>query len=99
MPRSEIGVSPINSLKVSLNGSLLGSVTIPSLKPRTGSFIKVNVIIASKIPGRPTPINAACHPLRLKGACVWSGYQEFQVSNIAPPKKSPIPAPIYKPLE
>ena len=55
LPNKDMGVSPINSLKVSLNGSLLGSVVIPSLRPRTGSFINVKVIIDNKIPGNPTP--------------------------------------------
>ena len=43
-PINDKGVSPMNSLKVSLKGCLLGSVTIPSLNPLTGSFIKINVI-------------------------------------------------------
>ena len=68
--RREMGVNPMNSLNVSLKGSLLGSVTIPSLSPLTGSFIKKKVIIDNKIPGSPTPIKAACHPFRPKGACV-----------------------------
>ena len=68
--RREIGVNPMNYLNVSLKGSLLGSVTIPSLSHLTGSFIKKKVITDNKIPGSPTPINAACHPFRPKGACV-----------------------------
>ena len=68
--RREIGVNPMNSLNVSLKGSLLGSVTIPSLSPLTGSFIKKKVITDYKIPGSPSPIKAACHPFRPKGACV-----------------------------
>ena len=39
-PMNDRGVSPINSLKVSLKGCLLGSVTISSLNPLIGSFIK-----------------------------------------------------------
>ena len=92
-PKRDIGVNPINSLNVSLKGSLLCSVTIPSLMPRMGSLINVKVISESKIPGSPTPINAACQPLSPKGACVGSGKAEFQVSKIAPPKNKPIPAP------
>ena len=70
LPNKDMGVSPINSLKVSLKGSLLGSVVIPSLRPRTGSFINVKVIIDNKIPGNPTPIKAACQPLSPNGAWV-----------------------------
>ena len=73
LPIKDKGVSPMNSLNVSLKGSLLGSVTIPSLIPLIGSFIKVNVIKESKIPGRPTPMKAACHPFNPKGAIVGSG--------------------------
>ena len=69
-PTREIGVNPINSLNVSLKGSLLVSVAIPSLIPLTGSFIKKKVIIDNKIPGSPTPIKAACHPFNPKGAKV-----------------------------
>ena len=39
-PINDKGVSPMNSLKVSLKGCLLGSVTIFSLNPLIGSFIK-----------------------------------------------------------
>ena len=49
------GVNPMNSLNVSLKGSLLGSVTMPSLMPLTGSLIKVNVIKESKIPSKNHP--------------------------------------------
>ena len=72
-PKRDKGVRPINSLKVSLNGSLLGSVIMPSLIPLMGSLMKVKVINESKIPGSPTPIKAACQPLSPKGAWVGSG--------------------------
>ena len=62
-PSNDMGVRPINSLKVSLNGYLLGSVTIPSLKPLIGSLINKKVKIDKTIPGKPTPMKAACHPL------------------------------------
>ena len=63
LPNKDKGVSPMNSLKVSLKGSLLGSVTRPSLNPLIGSLMNKNVIMDSNIPGSPTPMKAACHPL------------------------------------
>ena len=99
LPKRDRGVRPTNSLKVSLNGSLLGSVIMPSLIPLIGSLINVKVMIESNMPGRPTPMKAACQPFRPKGACDGSGKAEFQVSKIAPPRNNPIPAPRYNPLE
>ena len=90
-PISDKGVRPKNSLKVSKKGELLGFVSLPSLKPLLGSLINANVMTANTITGKPTAINATCHPLRPKGASVVSGYQPFHVSKIDPPKKEKEP--------
>ena len=86
------GEIPMNSSFNAVNGSVVMIDSIPSLPPLLGSFI-CHVKNASKTPGNPTSTNAACHPLRDRGARLGSGYASVQSSTIQPPRKRPIPAP------
>ena len=86
------GEMPMNSSLSAVNGSAVMTDSIPSLPPRLGSLI-CQVKNASKIPGKPTNMNAACHPFSDKGARFGSGYASVHSSTIHPPRKSPIPAP------
>ncbi len=92
------GEIPINSSFKAVNGSVVMIVSIPSLPPLFGSLI-CHVKNASNTPGKPTSTNAACQPLSDSGARLGSGYASVHSSTIQPPRKRPIPAPRYTPLE
>ena len=73
------------------NGAGCGSVTRPSLMPRTGSR-RLRTQTAMSSPGTPTIMKATCQPFSPNGG--FSGYTSAQKSRIAPPRKSPIPTPM-----
>ena len=88
----------MSSMPNSRNGcGFRGGSGRPSLCPRRGSR-SVATQIASRIPGSPTAKYATCQPRRSSGA-VPSGNAARQASTIQPPRKIPMPAPMYTPLE